>query len=69
MQKLGLKMSDHMELRYLRFGETNPSPLSTNTPVRLRSLTDIYDNTEEVVGGNEQENEVMMVVFEEPTCY
>ena len=50
-------------------GETSPSPPSTNTPVRLRSLSDIYANTEEVVGGDEQENEVMMVVSEEPTCY
>ena len=50
-------------------GETSSSPPSTNTSVRLRSLSDIYANTEKVVGGNEQENEVMMVVFEEPTCY
>ena len=50
-------------------GETSPSPPSMNTPVRLRSLSDIDANTEEVVGGDEQENEVMMVVSEEPTCY
>ncbi|KAL4352257.1 hypothetical protein GQ457_06G019090 [Hibiscus cannabinus] len=35
------------------------SPQVTNTPVRFRSLADIYANTEEV----------MMVVSEEPTCY
>ena len=50
-------------------GETNPSTPSTNTLVHLRSLTDIYTNTKEVVGGEEQENGVMVVVFEEPTCY
>ena len=50
-------------------GETSSSPPSTNTPVCLRSLSDIYANTEEVVSGDEQENEVMMVVSEEPTCY
>ena len=49
--------------------KTSPSPPSMNTPVRLRSLTDIYANTEEVVGADEQENRVMMVVSEEPTCY
>ncbi|KAL4304119.1 hypothetical protein GQ457_10G006780 [Hibiscus cannabinus] len=42
------------------------SPQVTNTPVRFRSLADIYANTEEIV---DIEEEVMMVVSEEPTCY
>ncbi|KAK8578372.1 hypothetical protein V6N13_116218 [Hibiscus sabdariffa] len=45
------------------------SPQVTNTPVRLRSITNIYANTEEVLGVEEEENEVMMMVSEEPTCY
>ncbi|KAK8696622.1 hypothetical protein V6N13_001754 [Hibiscus sabdariffa] len=45
------------------------SPQVTNTPVHLRSLTDIYINTEDVIGIEEEENEVMMVVSEEPACY
>ncbi|KAK8604403.1 hypothetical protein V6N13_099346 [Hibiscus sabdariffa] len=45
------------------------SPQVTSTPVCFRSLADIYANTEEVVGIEEEENEVMMVVSEEPTCY
>ncbi|KAK8651052.1 hypothetical protein V6N13_140668 [Hibiscus sabdariffa] len=45
------------------------SPQVTSTPVRFRSLADIYANTKEVVGIEEKENEVMMVVSEEPTCY
>ena len=40
-----------------------------NTPVHLRSLTDICANRDEVVGGDEQENEVIMVVSEELTYY
>ncbi|KAG6493428.1 hypothetical protein ZIOFF_048411 [Zingiber officinale] len=51
------------------------SPLVTNTleshegPARFRSIINIYANTEEVVGVDEEENEVMMVMPEEPTCY
>ncbi|KAK8663830.1 hypothetical protein V6N13_083635 [Hibiscus sabdariffa] len=45
------------------------SPQVTNTLVRLRSITDIYANIEEVVGVEEEENEVMIVVSEERTCY
>ncbi|KAG6520324.1 hypothetical protein ZIOFF_017373 [Zingiber officinale] len=42
------------------------TPESYEGPVRYRSLADIYANTEEIVGINE---EVMMVMSEEPTCY
>ncbi|KAG6480984.1 hypothetical protein ZIOFF_057575 [Zingiber officinale] len=51
------------------------SPSVTNTPesheqsVRFRSIVDIYANTEEVVGIDEEENEVMMVMPEESTLY
>ncbi|KAG6517846.1 hypothetical protein ZIOFF_021245 [Zingiber officinale] len=51
------------------------SPSITNSPesyegqVRFRSIADIYANTEEVVGIDEEESEVMMVISEEPTCY
>ncbi|KAG6471158.1 hypothetical protein ZIOFF_072259 [Zingiber officinale] len=45
------------------------SPESYEGPVRFRSIADIYANTEEVVGIDEEEGEVMMVISEEPTCY
>ncbi|KAG6477232.1 hypothetical protein ZIOFF_066484 [Zingiber officinale] len=45
------------------------SPDSYEGPVRFRSIDDIYANTEEVVGIDEEEGEVMMVISEEPTCY
>ncbi|KAG6490741.1 hypothetical protein ZIOFF_052051 [Zingiber officinale] len=45
------------------------SPESYEGPVCFRSIADIYDNTEEVVGIDEEEGEVMMVISEEPTCY
>ncbi|KAK8628668.1 hypothetical protein V6N13_009254 [Hibiscus sabdariffa] len=45
------------------------SPQVTNTPVRLRSLADIYANTKEVAGIEEEEIELMMIVSEESTCY
>ncbi|KAG6502110.1 hypothetical protein ZIOFF_041999 [Zingiber officinale] len=45
------------------------SPESYEGPVRFRSIADIYANTEEVVGINEKEGEVMMMIYEEPTCY
>ncbi|KAG6518590.1 hypothetical protein ZIOFF_022070 [Zingiber officinale] len=45
------------------------SPESYEGPVRFRSIADIYVNTEEVVGIDEEEGEVMMVISEEPTCY
>ncbi|KAL4388255.1 hypothetical protein GQ457_09G011180 [Hibiscus cannabinus] len=45
------------------------SPQVTNTTVRLKSIIDIYANTEEVVGVEEEENEVIVVVSEKPTCY
>ncbi|KAG6502603.1 hypothetical protein ZIOFF_034888 [Zingiber officinale] len=45
------------------------SPESYEGPVRFRSIADIYANTEEVVGIDEEEGEMMMVISEEPTCY
>ncbi|KAG6537915.1 hypothetical protein ZIOFF_003018 [Zingiber officinale] len=45
------------------------SPESYEGPVHFRSIADIYANTEEVVGIDEEEGEVMMVISEEPTCY
>ncbi|KAG6495613.1 hypothetical protein ZIOFF_043439 [Zingiber officinale] len=45
------------------------SPESYEGPVRFRSIADIYANTEEVVGIDEEEGEVMMVISEEPICY
>ncbi|KAG6517431.1 hypothetical protein ZIOFF_020823 [Zingiber officinale] len=45
------------------------SPESYEGPVCFRSIADIYTNTEEVVGIDEEEGEVMMMIFEEPTCY
>ncbi|KAG6531868.1 hypothetical protein ZIOFF_005703 [Zingiber officinale] len=45
------------------------SPESYEGPVRFRSIADIYANTEEVVGIDEEENEVMLMMSEEPTCY
>ncbi|KAG6506204.1 hypothetical protein ZIOFF_031522 [Zingiber officinale] len=45
------------------------SPESYEGPVRFRSIADIYANTEEVVGIDEEEGEVMMVISEESTCY
>ncbi|KAG6471511.1 hypothetical protein ZIOFF_068953 [Zingiber officinale] len=45
------------------------SPESYEGPVRFRSIADIYANTKEVVGIDEEEGEVMMVISEEPTCY
>ncbi|KAG6511175.1 hypothetical protein ZIOFF_029230 [Zingiber officinale] len=45
------------------------SPESYEGPVRFRSIVDIYANTEEVVGIDEEEGEVMMMISEEPTCY
>ncbi|KAG6500437.1 hypothetical protein ZIOFF_040282 [Zingiber officinale] len=44
------------------------SPESYEGPVRFRSIADIYANTEEVVGIDEEEGEVMLI-SEEPTCY
>ncbi|KAG6501588.1 hypothetical protein ZIOFF_041471 [Zingiber officinale] len=38
-----------------------------STPTR--SISDIYANTEEVVGIDEEENEVMLMMSEESTCY
>ncbi|KAG6526602.1 hypothetical protein ZIOFF_016594 [Zingiber officinale] len=48
---------------------TTTSPDSHEGPVRFRSIADIYANTEEVVGIDEEENEVMLMMSEEPTCY
>ncbi|KAG6493554.1 hypothetical protein ZIOFF_048546 [Zingiber officinale] len=54
---------------------TASSPSITNSPesyegsVRFRSIADIYANTEEVVGIDKEEGEVMVVISEEPTCY
>ncbi|KAG6520277.1 hypothetical protein ZIOFF_017315 [Zingiber officinale] len=45
------------------------SPESYEGPVCFRSIADIYTNTEKVVGIDEEEDEVMMVIFEELTCY
>ncbi|KAG6535240.1 hypothetical protein ZIOFF_000205 [Zingiber officinale] len=53
---------------------TTSSPSKTNSPesyegpVHFRSIADIYANTEEVVGIDEEEGEVMLI-SEEPTCY
>ncbi|KAG6510525.1 hypothetical protein ZIOFF_028549 [Zingiber officinale] len=44
------------------------SPESYEGPARFRSIADIYANTEEVVGIDEEEDEVMLI-SEEPTCY
>ncbi|KAG6490416.1 hypothetical protein ZIOFF_051712 [Zingiber officinale] len=48
---------------------TTTSPDSHEGPARFRSIADIYANTEEVVGIDEEENEVMLMMSEEPTCY
>ncbi|KAG6527283.1 hypothetical protein ZIOFF_009380 [Zingiber officinale] len=48
---------------------TTTSPDSHEGPVRFRSIADIYANTKEVVGIDEEENEVMLMMSEEPTCY
>ncbi|KAG6537703.1 hypothetical protein ZIOFF_002798 [Zingiber officinale] len=48
---------------------TTTSPDSHEGPVRFRSIADIYANTEEVVGIDEEENEVMLMMSEELTCY
>ncbi|KAG6509279.1 hypothetical protein ZIOFF_034672 [Zingiber officinale] len=48
---------------------TTTSLDSHEGPVRFRSIADIYANTEEVVGIDEEENEVMLMMSEEPTCY
>ncbi|KAG6523804.1 hypothetical protein ZIOFF_013691 [Zingiber officinale] len=48
---------------------TTTSPDSHEGPVRFRSIADIYANTEEVVGIDEEENEEMLMMSEEPTCY
>ncbi|KAG6471101.1 hypothetical protein ZIOFF_072198 [Zingiber officinale] len=48
---------------------TTTSPDSHEGPVRFRSIANIYANTEEVVGIDEEENEVMLMMSEEPTCY
>ncbi|KAG6497222.1 hypothetical protein ZIOFF_045114 [Zingiber officinale] len=45
------------------------TPESHEGPAHFRSIVDIYANTEEVVGVDEEENEVMMVMSKEPTCY
>ncbi|KAG6508842.1 hypothetical protein ZIOFF_034224 [Zingiber officinale] len=42
------------------------SPESYEGPVRFRSIADIYANTEEVVGIDEEEGEVMIVISEDP---
>ncbi|KAG6533188.1 hypothetical protein ZIOFF_007054 [Zingiber officinale] len=44
------------------------SPESYEGPVRFRSIVDIYANAEKVVGIDEEEDEVMLI-SEEPTCY
>ncbi|KAG6472242.1 hypothetical protein ZIOFF_069701 [Zingiber officinale] len=48
---------------------TTTSPDSHEGPVRFRSIADIYANTKEVVGIDEEENEVMLMMSEEPACY
>ncbi|KAG6476133.1 hypothetical protein ZIOFF_065369 [Zingiber officinale] len=48
---------------------TTTSPDSHEGPVRFRFIADIYANTEKVVGIDEEENEVMLMMSEEPTCY
>ncbi|KAG6486758.1 hypothetical protein ZIOFF_055337 [Zingiber officinale] len=48
---------------------TTTSPDSHEGPVRFRSIADIYANTEEVVGIDEEEDEVILMMSEEPTCY
>ncbi|KAG6504884.1 hypothetical protein ZIOFF_037232 [Zingiber officinale] len=48
---------------------TTTSPDSHEGPVRFRSIADIYANTEEVVGIDEEENEEMLMMSEEPTYY
>ncbi|KAG6517438.1 hypothetical protein ZIOFF_020830 [Zingiber officinale] len=45
------------------------SPKSYEGPVHFRFIADIYTNTEEVVGIDEEEGEVMMVISKESTCY
>ncbi|KAG6478780.1 hypothetical protein ZIOFF_062224 [Zingiber officinale] len=49
--------------------QATTSPESHEGPVRYRSIADIYANTEEIVGIDEEENEVMLMMSEEPTCY
>ncbi|KAL9269164.1 hypothetical protein AKJ16_DCAP23006, partial [Drosera capensis] len=41
---------------------------SSDNPVSLRDITDIYANTEEVILGDD-EDELMMLDFDEPICY
>ncbi|KAG6528125.1 hypothetical protein ZIOFF_010274 [Zingiber officinale] len=45
------------------------TPESHEGPVHFRSIVDIYANTEEVVGVDDEDNKVMMVMSEEPMCY
>ncbi|KAG6492381.1 hypothetical protein ZIOFF_047344 [Zingiber officinale] len=45
------------------------SPKSYEGPVRFRFIANIHTNIEEVVGIDEEEGEVMIVISEEPTCY
>ncbi|KAG6534427.1 hypothetical protein ZIOFF_008313 [Zingiber officinale] len=51
--------------------QATTSPESHEGPVRYRSINiaDIYANTEEIIGIDEEENEVMLMMSEEPTCY
>ncbi|KAG6479946.1 hypothetical protein ZIOFF_063423 [Zingiber officinale] len=49
--------------------QATTSPESHEGPVRYRSIADIYANTEEIIGIDEEENEVMLMMSEEPTCY
>ncbi|KAG6518159.1 hypothetical protein ZIOFF_021561 [Zingiber officinale] len=49
--------------------QATTSPESHEGPVRYRSIADIYANTEEIVSIDEEENEVMLMMSEEPTCY
>ncbi|KAG6481981.1 hypothetical protein ZIOFF_058605 [Zingiber officinale] len=44
-------------------------PMTGDRSVLDPLLISTYANTEEVVGIDEEEGEVMMVIFEEPTCY
>ncbi|KAG6491196.1 hypothetical protein ZIOFF_052532 [Zingiber officinale] len=49
--------------------QATTSPESHEGPVRYRSIADIYANTEEIICIDEEENEVMLMMSEEPTCY
>ncbi|KAG6531025.1 hypothetical protein ZIOFF_004795 [Zingiber officinale] len=49
--------------------QATTSPESHEGPFRYRSIADIYANTEEIIGIDEEENEIMLMMSEEPTCY